>query len=387
MTRVLRYLALFGGLVLLVWGLKSTLFAADPIPVTTVAVAKGRVEHSVTNTRAGTVRAGRRARLSPEIGGRVVELPFREGDRVAQGEVLLRMASDVPAAQLEVTQRELTAARARAEEACLAADQAERELARNQGLAEQGIVSTDVQDRLQSAAEARRAGCAAARGALEAARAAVGLARADVDRTRVVAPFDAVVADLAVEVGEWATPSPAAMPVPPVIDLIDPSSIYVSAPMDEVDSALLEVGQEVRVTADSYPGETFRGEIRRVAPYVLDLEQQNRTVEVEVELLDEGPKRQLLPGTSADIEVLLEWRENALRLPTSVVIEGRRVLLLEEDRLVSRPVVTGLKNWDFTEIVEGVQEGDRVVDSLDRPEVEDGALAVEEANSEATPAP
>jgi len=88
------------------------------------------------------------------------------------------------------------------------------------------------------------------------------------------------------EVGEYITPSPPGLPIPAVLDLIDPSSIYVSAPMDEVDSARIHPGQHARVTIDSFPGRTFEGLAARVAPYVLDLEAQNRTVEIEVALDD-----------------------------------------------------------------------------------------------------
>lgn len=378
MSRTQRYLLILLLVGLSGWAFERTVLRADPVLVTVTTVERGRVEQTVTNSRAGTVRAARRARLSPEVGGLVISLPFREGDRVQQGDVVLRLASQVPGAQVEVARGELTTANARARESCLGAEQARREIARNQRLATDGIVSTDQIERLESVAETREAGCEAALQSVEAAEAALGLAAADLDRTVLRAPFDAVVADLAVEVGEWATPSPAAMPVPPVIDLLDPSSMYVSAPMDEVDSATLAVGQTVSITADPFPGKVFAGRLRRVAPFVLDVEQQNRTVEVEVDFLEPSDRLRLLPGSSADIEVLLQARDAVLRLPTPVVIEGRRVLVLEGDHLVSRNVETGLRNWDFTEILGGVAEGDRVVDSLDRKDVVAGARALVE---------
>jgi HlyD family secretion protein len=113
------------------------------------------------------------------------------------------------------------------------------------------------------------------------------------------APFAGVVAEVSIEAGEWTTPSPPGLPIPPVIDLIDISSLYVSAPMDEVDSARIRTGQTVRVTVDSHPGRSFPGHVRRVAPYVLDLEAQNRTVEIEVVLEILALPR--CSGTSADV--------------------------------------------------------------------------------------
>ena len=102
------------------------------------------------------------------------------------------------------------------------------------------------------------------------------------------------------------TPSIELVQAPTLFDLIDPSSLYISAPMDEVDTSRLSTGQPVRVTIDSHPGKSLRGRVARIAPYVLDLEQQNRTIEVEVELDDQEFSRTLLPGTSADVEVIMD---------------------------------------------------------------------------------
>ena len=117
----------------------------------------------------------------------------------------------------------------------------------------------------------------------------------------------------------------------------------------------------------------------RVAPYVLDLEAQNRTVEIEVELDDQEVAARLLPGTSADVEVVLEARDRVLRLPTSALLEGNRALVARDGTLVEQPVRVGLRNWDWAEILEGLSPEQAVVISLDRVEVKAGArVEVEE---------
>ncbi len=158
--------------------------------------------------------------------------------------------------------------------------------------------------------------------------------------------------------------------------------IYVSAPMDEVDSARIQEAQTARVTVDSYPGQEFPARVVEVAPYVVDRLEQNRTVEIEIELDDDAIASTLLPGTSADVEVILSSREGVLRVPTSALLEGGKVLLLEDGSLVERSVELGLRNWDFTEVKGGLEPGARVVVSLDRPEVVAGARAREEAGDE-----
>jgi len=128
------------------------------------------------------------------------------------------------------------------------------------------------------------------------------------------------------------------------------------------------------VTVDSHPGIEFAGKVVRVAPFVLDVEAQNRTVEIEVELVEAGDDgRRLLPGTSADVEVVLERRESVLRIPAAALLEGNRVLLAENGRLREQAVAVGLKNWDWVEVRSGLGEGARVVTTLDRTGIEAGA--------------
>lgn len=353
--------------------LRLTLLAPEPLEVKVVPVEKGVVEQTVTNSRAGTVKARLRARLSPEIGGRIAAISHREGERVAAGEVLLRVDDTALRAQHRLAERAVEAAESRRDQACLAADRARRALARNRDLAERHIIAADLLDEFQSAVDTAAAACRATAAETERARAAVGVAEAELDKTVMRAPFAGVVARLTIEVGEWGTPSPPAIPIEPVIDLINTASIYVAAPMDEVDSSRIQADQPVRVTLDPYPGQTFPGRVVRVAPYVLDVEAQNRTVEIEVELEDTDLAAGLLPGTSADVEVILAVRDGVLRIPTGTLLEGSKVLVVNDGRLVERQVAAGLRNWDFVEVTTGLSAGEAVVTTLDRPEIKAGA--------------
>ncbi|MEW6072790.1 MAG: efflux RND transporter periplasmic adaptor subunit [Planctomycetota bacterium] len=369
-------LAILGGLVAAWFVLRSTVFAPRPLEVRLVAAERGRVEATVTNTRAGTVRARRRAELSPETSGRVVALPYAEGDRVEAGAIVVRLDSSQQEAQVELTRRALETAAARHDEACIVAARTARELERNAPLAEKQLISSDSFDAIQSAHERAVAACASTTAAVGQARAELALYENELARTVMRAPFAGVLAEVTVEVGEWLTPSPPGIPIPSVIDLIDTGSIYVSAPMDEVDSAALAAGQRVTVTIDPFPGRSFPGHVARVAPYVLDLEEQNRTVAIEVELDDQAFAATLLPGTSADVEVILEVREDVLRIPTATLLEGGRVLVLADGVLAERQVETGLKNWDWTEVRSGLEAGELVVSSLGVTGVKAGARAV-----------
>ena len=103
------------------------------------------------------------------------------------------------------------------------------------------------------------------------------------------------------------------------------------------------------------------------------MQQQNRTFDIELLFDDAAFARTLLPGTSADVEVILRGRDEVPRLPTSAILQGGRVLVVRDGVLATVPVKTGLANWEFTEITDGLRLGDAVVISLDRPEVKEGA--------------
>jgi HlyD family secretion protein len=377
--QVRKWVVRFAVLAALVGGYLSlhfTLLAPDPVPVRTVAVEVGAVEATITNSKAGTVKARRRSHLTAETSGRVVEIAHREGERVATGDVLVRLNDATVRAQLQLAIQGVRVADAHQKQACLARDRAGRQLTRQRKLADQKIVSEDLLDELENAHATAKASCNATVAENEQARASLRVAEAQLEKTLILAPFDGVVAEVSTEVGEWVTPSPPLLTSPAVVDLIDASSLYVSAPMDEVDSGRIRPGQRAKLTVDSRPGEEFSGQVVRIAPYVLDLETQNRTVEIEVEFDDQEFAANFLPGTSADVEVVLEMRSDVRRIPTSALLEGRRVLVLVDGVLEERPVELGLRNWDYAEVRGGLDAGDHVVISLDRIEVKAGAQAV-----------
>lgn len=360
-------------------GLTFAMTRPKPIAVLVAVAEAGKVETTVANTRAGSVTACRRARLAPPMGGRIDKLFVREGDRVRTGQVLVELWNDDLSARERISREQRGTAQAHVREACLLADTAVRDAARTRALRDKGFVSEERVDRAESEAKAKQAGCDSARAQVSEAEARIGASRADTSRTVVRAPFDGIVAEVNGEVGEYLTPSPPGIPTLPAVDLIDDSCLYVSAPIDEVDAAQLKVGMGGRISLDAYRGRHFTGKLRRIAPYVLALEKQARTVEVEVEFDSPADIRHLLVGYSADIEVVVDARDNVLRIPTSALMPGSRVLVLTERGILEeRKIEAGLSNWEFTEARSGLARSDRVVTSLERAGVKAGAHAVAE---------
>lgn len=356
------------------------------VPVTLVEIERGRVESTVANTRAGTVKACRRSKLAPAIGGQVARLSVREGDQVTRNQILMEIWNRDLAARLKLAASEELAARARTEEACLIAEVAEREARRQQKLWSQSLVSEESVDRASTDAKAKRAACGAVSANLEVARARVEAAEAALEQTYLRAPFDGIVAEVNAEIGEFVTPSPPGIPTLPALDLIDAGCLYITAPIDEVDAPAIQVGMDACVSFDAFPEPRCNARVRRIAPYVLDREKQARTVEIEVEFSDAAGQESLLPGYSADVEVVLVMRDKVLRVPTEAVLEGNHVLVYQprDGTLERRKFVPGISNWRFTEIVSGLAQSERVVLSVGREGVVPGARVTPESSAAAT---
>ena len=345
-----------------------------PIGVVVREIELGTVESTLANTRAGTVEACQRTKLSTITGGRIEVLAVKEGDRVRKGQLLMKLWNDDQQAQSTLAVSQVATARHRVKEACAVAANAEREADRQAALRARGFVSGAREDSARSEALAKRAGCQAAMADVAQTEAKVSLTRVEQGRTVLYAPFAGTIAKIVGEVGEYSTPSPPGVPTPPAIDLIDDSCLYVKAPMDEVDAPKIVAGQPVRISLDALPKQSFPGRVKRVAPYVSAVEKQARTVDIEATFDDPAAPGKLLVGYSADIEVILATRDKVVRVPTSALLEGGRVLIAGADgRLVERRVKTGLANWEFTEVLEGLAAGERVVTSLERAGVKAGA--------------
>lgn len=381
----IRYLPWLAGLVL--FAVAAWYFTRPaPMRVQLVKVERGIVEATVSNTRAGTVKPCRRAKLAASAGGQIEHLLVKKGQRVKEGQVLLELWDKDLQAQQRLAQEQLATAQTQEQQACVQADLAEKEAERAQQLKEKGFISAEGLDQKVSAAKVSRAGCEVARSQIDQSHSRIAVANAGMQRMVLRAPFDGIVADISGELGEYATPSPPGIPTLPAIDLIDDHCMFVSAPIDEVDAADIKAGQVARITLDAIKGKTFAGKVKRVAPYVLEIEKQARTVEVEVSFDEPPTSENLLVGYSADVEIVHTSHANVLRIPTQALLpaqtaqEAKRVLLYHADgALEERTVTTGLANWDQTEITAGLNEGDQVVMSLDQAGVKAGVRVQPEA--------
>ncbi len=345
------------------------------VEVTTAKVSLQKVESLVSNTRSGTVKACQRSKLSLALGGQVSRLHVEQGDSVLDGDLLLELWNDDLKAALAQSQAQVKMAELNQASACRQAQADDREVLRINELQQKKLASIEQLDRAQTSAEIMGLSCQQHKAQVLQAKANVDVQQARLAQTQLLAPFAGIIADVHGEIGEYATPSPPGVATPPAIDLINDQCLYISAPIDEVDAARIQLGMAARVSLDAFRDQDFVGNVKRIAPYVQDNAKQARTVEVDVELntLAEGIK--LLVGYSADMEIIIEQQEQVLTIPTDALMEGNQVLIISEDgsMLEKRELTLGLSNWNWTQIISGLELGQQVLTSLDNPAAIEGA--------------
>jgi len=341
----------------------------EPLEVRAVRVGKGKVEKTVSSTKAGAIRSRRVSNLSVETAGTIVAIHAREGQKVASGDPLVSIDRREAAAALSAAQAELKVLESLVKEAEARRREAARNLERVEGLHASGVATDAERDQARLQADATSAVHIAADSRVETQKVAVSRARIALDKCELRAPFAGVVAERFVELGEWAVPGKLAL------RFLDPGRLYVRAELDEVDIGPVREGLPARVTLDPYRDRRLSGRVSRVAPFVSEVQEQNRTLEVEVELTGGIEGIELKPGTSADVEVILDEQAESIRIPTSALMEGDRVFVVDAaGRARATAVRIGLRNWEFAQVLDGVREGDLVIVSLESERLKEGTL-------------
>ncbi len=338
-----------------------------PVPIQTYEVTPGTVERIAANSRAGTIKACQRSQLSLRTGGRVSRLLTDEGQRVKKGALLLELQNDEEQVRVELARSDQKAARIADERSCGQASLAKREAIRAESLASQKLISTERLDQQRTEAHIQDLQCRHSTAIREHADMALKLAEVQLEQTRLYAPFAGIVGTVNAEVGEFATPSSPGVSIPPAVDLIDDSCLYVEAPIDEVEASHVTIGQHARITLDAFRGQIFQGTVGRTAATISAEEKQARTLLIDTHFTPLPEDANLLVGYSADVEVITDLKNQVLRIPTEAILNGSEVYRYKADNqsLESVQINTGLSNWTWTEVLSGLNEGDLILSRIE----------------------
>ncbi len=297
---------------------------ARAVPVETAVAEAGRAATRIRAT--GTLRASDAVVVQPEIAGRVTAILFEQGQAVAAGTPMIKLAP-------ETLQAELTKA-----EAALVAGAGELRALRS---ACRGAVPPPRRRWTRRAPACARP------------RPRSTLAKVRLDDTSITAPFDGVVGLKEISVGRYVEPGDELV----ALERIDP--LYLDFRLSERWLTKLVPGDTVAVTVDALPGQTFEGTIAALDPKV-DI--NGRAVQLRATV--PNPDRSLRPGLFARIDLELDERPGAVLVPEAAVVlqeRGPIVYRIEEGKALLTPVTTGVRRDGRVEITRGLAAGATVV--------------------------
>ncbi len=307
----------------------------------------GRRDISATVLAMGVVRpmVGAEVKVGSRVSGVVTRLRANIGDSVREGDVIAEI--DDAEFLARVSQNEAALARAQAE-----AELAEVKLERLERMADREFVSLQELDAAKSQLQVARA-------QVKVAEANLSSARIQLSYTRITAPIGGVVASVSTQEGETVA---ASFSAPTFVNIIDLDRLEVQAYVDETDIGRVREGQEARFSVDSYPTEEFGGEVTAIYPKAVI--QDNVVNYVVTVRITDRKGRTLRPEMTAAVNLILEPRAAALAVPSSAVGRDRAVrfvTVLEDGVPTRREVEVGWTQGGWTEITQGLREGEDLV--------------------------
>lgn len=325
----------------------------------TVEAAKVELTRLSDDTQAvGSLRSRRGVVLRPEVSGRITQLNFTDGQRVRKGQVLVQFDDQLPLAQVQQSQAELSIARANQK--------------RNQELVAQNFISQRSLD--ESAAN------------LQVAEAKLSLAKATAARLKILAPFDGIAGIRLVNVGDYLKDGAD------IVNIEDIEAIFVDFRLPERFQSKVKRGQTALLDIDALPGRTYVAQIQAIDPLI---DANGRSIGIRGCI--DNRQLQLRPGMFARVNTVFGVRENARVVPEEAIVpQGGRQFVIkllegpnEQTRTTKRvEVKVGLRSPGKVEILEGLEPGDTVVATGQQRVQKDGTVVsmVEVARPGARPA-
>jgi membrane fusion protein (multidrug efflux system) len=303
--------------------------AGKPPSVEVVRVELARL---TDDTQAvGSLRSRRGVVLRPEVSGRITQLNFTDGQRVRKGQVLVQFDDQLPQAQVQQSQAELSIAQANQK--------------RNQELVAQNFISQRSLD--ESAAN------------LQVAQARLSLAIATAARLKIVAPFDGIAGIRQVNVGDYLKDGAD------IVNIEDIEAIYVDFRLPERFQSKVKRGQTAELDIDALPGQKYTAQIQAIDPLI---DANGRSVGVRGCI--DNRQLQLRPGMFARVTTVFGVRDNARVIPEEAIVpQGNRQFVIKlldgsngQGKTSQRvEVKVGLRRPGKVEILEGLEPGDTVV--------------------------
>jgi HlyD family secretion protein len=375
----------FGVAAITAQGLKD-----KPPPAVEVQVGsakKAPIKRTVTG--GGKVEAATTVKISSSLSGDLLELNVKVGDPVTHGQVLGRIDKRRFEAAMQQARASASAAKGDVQGAQVAVDRAAAELGRVTGLVEKGMAAKAEVDQRTADRDSALAQLAAAKDRAAAAAGVLEQAQSDLAKTTLYSPIDGNVIEVTREVGERVRGSDFSEDI--VMTLAALATMEVKIEVSEHEVVHLKLGQRSEVKVDALEGQTFEGSVVEIAQKALirnqGTEAETTSFPVKVAMLTAPPG--VLTGMSSEVKIIAESRdgalvvpvqavtvrpekmltdttsspEGALKVPVSTEQFAKVVFVIDADNKAHvRRVRTGIASDTDVEVLEGLKEGERIVE-------------------------
>ncbi|MBX9576626.1 MAG: efflux RND transporter periplasmic adaptor subunit [Caulobacteraceae bacterium] len=285
---------------------------ADAEPYRTEAVRRGEITRSVSAS--GTLEALVTVEVGSQISGQVTQVMVDYNDRVRRGQVMAVLDPQNQRSAVEQSQAQIASARAGVAQAQAQVALAQAEYDRQKYLFDRQIIAQAALDTAEASLRTARANVASAQAQVRQAEASLRSNQANLGRTTITAPIDGIVIDRQIEPGQTVA---SGLNVAVLFTLAqDLGRVQALVRVDEADIGQVRVGQPVRFTVDSFANDNFVGEVTQIR--VLPTTEQS-VVAYTVVVEADNPGERLLPGMTANADIILEQKQNVLRVPNSAL--------------------------------------------------------------------
>ena len=304
-----------------------------------------------TISYAGAIDSPLRVKIGSEMAGRVSAVFFNELDEVRKGQALIKLENAEVMAQLNQAQEALNQAQ-------INLANVQTNLARVQELYKKGFASKEQLDASQQAVDVGEA-------MVKQSRASYEMISARLDNTTITAPVSGTIISKGVAVGEIvAGPLGGATFSAPTFmaEIADLSNLEVIVDVDEVDIGKIQVGQYAAISVDAFPDKSYQGVVKEIAFMTSSRREVGITYRVKARITN--PDRVLKLGMTANLDFLLEKKEQVLTIPKiAIVTEGdtQFVFIVNDDTLSRKTIATGFEGEEFMAITSGLEPGEKVV--------------------------
>ncbi|WP_334161277.1 efflux RND transporter periplasmic adaptor subunit [Phenylobacterium sp.] len=281
-------------------------------PYRTGAVERGAITRSVSAS--GTLQALEQVEVGSQISGLVQRVLVDFNDPVRRGQTLAVIDPQTYQSRVAQSQADIDAGVAALRQAEATLANAEADHRRKKELVDRGFYAPSVLDQATAALRSARAGVTAARARIAQGQAQLRSQQVDLGRTTIVSPIDGLVIDRKIEPGQTVAASFQA----PVLFTIarDLSRLEVKISVDEADVGQVQEGQAVRFTVDAFPEDTFQGLVTEVRKQPTT---EQNVVAYTVIAEADNPRGRLLPGMTANADIIIETRPNVVKVPAAAL--------------------------------------------------------------------